>query len=82
MMTMLFSLALAAASTGTTGPDAAERPVGEQPAKPAKPKKVCQRIESTGSSVPKKVCRTVQAPKTQTEAANDAVEKPSGNSTN
>jgi len=80
MMSLLLSLALAAASadpaaasTGTTT---------TQPAKPAKLKKVCQRIESTGSSVPKKVCRTVEAPKIATEAANTATDKPSGNNTN
>jgi hypothetical protein len=79
MMTLLLSLALAAASgdpagsaAGTTAPTA----------KPAKAKKICQRIESTGSSVPKKVCRTVEAPKVETEAANSAADKPSGNSTN
>ncbi|QNO27558.1 hypothetical protein EEB18_000730 [Sphingopyxis sp. OPL5] len=80
MMTLFLSLALAAA--GTTGPDAAERPAGGQAAKPAKPKKVCERIESTGSSVPKKVCRTVQAPKAAIDAANTVPEKPAGNSTN
>lgn len=79
MLVLMLSLALSASA-----PDAAAaEPVrGAASAKPAKPKKVCQRIESTGSSVPKKVCRTVEAPKVETEAANSATDKPSGNSTN
>lgn len=79
MMTILLSLALAAAGTTTPGADS---PATEQPAKPAKPKKVCERIESTGSSVPKKVCRTVKAPTVGTGAVEAAAEKPAGNSTN
>lgn len=80
MMTILLSIALAAA--GTTTPSAADGTATEQPAKPAKPKKVCERIESTGSSVPKKVCRTVKAPTVGTGAVEAAAEKPAGNSTN
>ncbi|WP_077146889.1 hypothetical protein [Sphingopyxis sp. KK2] len=78
MMTILLSLALAAAGTA----DTADRPATEQTAKPAKPKKVCERIESTGSSVPKKVCRTVKAPTVETGTVEAAAEKPAGNSTN
>lgn len=80
MMSLLLSLALAA-TAGDPAAAATGTPA-TQAAKPAKPKKICQRIESTGSSVPKKVCRTVEAPKIETEAANSATEKPSGNSTN
>jgi hypothetical protein len=79
MMTILLSLAFAAAGTTTPGTDS---PATEQAAKPAKPKKVCERIESTGSSVPKKVCRTVKAPTVGTGAVEAAAEKPVGNSTN
>lgn len=80
MMSLLLSLTLAAASGDPAG--SATGTVTTQPAKSAKPKKICQRIESTGSSVPKKVCRTVETPKVETEAANSAADKPSGNSTN
>mgnify|MGYP001546770639 CR=1 FL=1 len=80
MMTILLSLALAAA--GATAPDANNSTAAQQPAKPVKPKKVCERIESTGSSVPKKVCRTVKAPTVGTGAVEAAAEKPAGNSTN
>jgi hypothetical protein len=79
MMTLLLSLALAAASGDPAGSVAGTT---TQPAKPVKAKKVCQRIESTGSSVPKKICRTVEAPKVEADAANTAAEKPSGSSTN
>ncbi|MGH6649760.1 MAG: hypothetical protein ACREB7_01380 [Sphingopyxis sp.] len=81
MLTLLLSLALSSASMDA----AAAEPIGSQqaqPAKPAKPKKVCQKIEMTGSTVPKRVCRTVEVPKVETDAANTASGKPAGNSTN
>lgn len=74
MISMIFSLALAATAAG--GVDAS-------PAKPAKPKKVCQKIEVTGSTVPKRVCRTVvepAKPKDETEQA--ATDKPATGNTN
>ena len=82
MMTILLSLALAAA--GTTAPEANDAATTQQSGKPAKPKKVCERIESTGSSVPKKVCRTVKAPTVApgTGTVEASAEKPAGNSTN
>lgn len=79
MMTLFLSLVLAAASGDPAGSAAATT---VQTAKPAKPKKICQRIESTGSSVPKKVCRTVETPKVETEATVSATGKASGNNTN
>lgn len=80
MMTLFLSLALAAAS-GDPVSSAAATTV--QTAKPAKAKKVCQRIESTGSSVPKKVCRTVKAPTVETGAVEAVADnKPAGSSTN
>ena len=79
MMSLLFSLALAAASGD---PAAAATTPGTRAVKPAKPKKVCERIESTGSSVPKKICRTVKAPQVEIDAANTAPGEPAGNSTN
>ncbi|WP_260583494.1 hypothetical protein [Sphingopyxis sp. PET50] len=80
MMTLLLSLALAAASSDPASA-AAPGATAAQPAKPVKPKKVCERIESTGSSVPKKVCRTVK-PKAETDAANTVAAVPTGTATN
>lgn len=71
MMSLMLSLALAAAGTGAP-----------PPAKPAKPKKVCERVEFSGSNIPKRVCRTVTEttpPKNPTGRADD--EKPAGNAT-
>jgi len=48
MMILVLSLALAAAGTESAAP-----------AKPARPKKVCERVEMSGSNIPKRVCRTV-----------------------
>ncbi|MBN8846381.1 MAG: hypothetical protein J0H88_24370 [Sphingomonadales bacterium] len=59
MLSAILSLALAAASANAAAP---EGTTTTQPAKPAKPKKVCEKIEITGSTVPKRVCRTVVEP--------------------
>lgn len=72
MMSLLLSLALAAAGSDTV-----------QPAKPAKPKKVCEKVEITGSTVPKRVCRTVVEPaRPKEEAARTDAEKPQSDATN
>ncbi|HEV7311128.1 hypothetical protein [Sphingopyxis sp.] len=55
----------------------------DTPAKPAKPKKVCEKVEVTGSTVPKRVCRTVAEPaKPKDEATQAATEKPAADATN
>ena len=79
MMTLFLSLALATA--GAAGSDTSGKPTSEAPAKPAKPKKICERIESTGSSVPKKVCRTV-APKVESKSTNAVATIPTNTATN
>lgn len=79
MMTLLLSLALAAASGDGAG--TAAQPAAEQPAKPPKPKKVCHKIETTGSTVPKRVCRKVQEPKVEA-AAEGAGTATTGGATN
>ena len=56
---------LLALSLSTAAPATAASPVvsdTDKPAKSVKRKKVCQKIEVTGSSVPKRVCRTVTEP--------------------
>lgn len=72
MMSLLLSLALAA-----TGSDSVE------PAKPAKPKKVCQKVEITGSTVPKRVCRTVvETAPPKEETVRSDTDKPQQGATN
>lgn len=66
MMSLLLTLALSAAGTDTG-----------QGAKPAKPKKVCEKVESTGSAVPKRVCRTVVEPTPPKDEARVEIGKPS-----
>ncbi|WP_295319230.1 hypothetical protein [uncultured Sphingopyxis sp.] len=74
MISALLSLALAATSTSAT--DAA-------PAKPVKTKKICEKIEVTGSTVPKRVCRTVTEPaKPKAEAEQAASDAPSAGAAN
>ncbi|MBR2170708.1 hypothetical protein [Sphingopyxis sp.] len=74
MISAILSLALAA-----TSPTVA----ANSPAKPAKPKKVCEKVEVTGSTVPKRVCRTVAEPaKPKDEATQAVVAQPAGGSTN
>ncbi|KTE21764.1 hypothetical protein ATE67_03655 [Sphingopyxis sp. H050] len=81
MMSMLFSLALAAASANTAENDT--RATTAPAAKPAKPKKICEKIESTGSAVPKRVCRTVvETVKPKEEATQTVADKPSAGATN
>ncbi|WP_422061417.1 hypothetical protein [Sphingopyxis sp.] len=70
-MSLFLSLALAAA-----GSDAG------QPAKPAKPKKVCERVEMSGSNIPKRVCRTVVEPTQPKDEASAEPNKPSTGATN
>jgi len=71
MMSFLLSLALAAAGT-----DAVEA------AKPAKPKKVCEKVEMSGSNIPKRVCRTVVEPTQPKDEASAEPTKPSSGATN
>jgi hypothetical protein len=81
MMTLIFSLALAAATANTA--ETATHAHAEQAAKPAKPKKVCQKVEMTGSTVPKRVCRTVAEPiKPAPEAQRADAAAPTSGSTN
>ena len=73
MISAILSLALATVAANGA----------ETPAKPAKPKKVCEKIEMTGSTVPKRVCRTVVEPaKPKEEATQVATDKPIVDSTN
>ncbi|MGH6697417.1 hypothetical protein [Sphingopyxis sp.] len=81
MLSAILSLALAAASANAAENDT--RASAEQPAKPVKPKKVCQKVEVTGSTVPKRVCRTVVEPaKPAAEAVRADAAQPAGGSTN
>lgn len=74
MISAILSLALAATSANMAA---------DTPAKPAKPKKVCEKVEVTGSTVPKRVCRTVAEPaKPKDEATQAATEKPAAGATN
>lgn len=81
MMTLLFSLALSAASMNAV---AAEPATSGSTGKPAKPKKICEKVEVTGSTVPKRVCRTVVEPaKPAAEAQRaDAAQPASSGGTN
>lgn len=74
MISAILSLALAmTAASGTDTP----------PAKAAKPKKVCTKIEVTGSTVPKRVCRTVAEPvKPKEETEQAATDAPPAGATN
>ena len=73
MISAILSLALAA--TAANG--------AEVPAKAAKPKKVCEKVEVTGSTVPKRICRTVAEPaKPKEEAAQTAAGTPPAGGTN
>lgn len=81
MMSVLFSIALMTASANTAESDT--RANTAQAAKPAKPKKVCQKVEVTGSTVPKRVCRTVAEPvKPAPEAPRADASASAGGSTN
>ncbi len=81
MMSLLLSLALSATSLAAAEPAAATG--SSQPAKPAKPKKVCEKIEITGSTVPKRVCRTVVEPvKPASEAVRADTMPPAGGAAN
>ncbi|MCA0208068.1 MAG: hypothetical protein LCH74_03305 [Proteobacteria bacterium] len=75
MISVILSLAFAATSANVAA---------DTPAKPAKPKKVCEKIEVTGSTVPKRVCRTVvvEPAKPKDEATQAATEKPAPGATN
>lgn len=74
MISAILSLALAATSANMAA---------DTPAKPAKPKKVCEKVEVTGSTVPKRVCRTVVEPaKPKDEATQAATEKSAAGATN
>jgi len=74
MFPMILSLALAATSAnGTDTP----------PVKPAKPKKVCERVEGgLGSRVSQRVCRVVEPAEAKDQAAEARTEKPAGSATN
>lgn len=56
MMTLILSLALAAA--GTPDQAAGDQTGSTQTAKPAKPKKICKATRMTGSSIGRRVCKT------------------------
>ncbi|WP_287941657.1 hypothetical protein [Sphingopyxis sp.] len=71
MMSLMLSLALAAA--GTEAPP---------PAMSAKPKKICEKVESTGSAVPKRICRTVVESAPPKDDAHADGDKPSTAATN
>lgn len=73
MISTLLSLALAATSANA---------VGDAPAKPAKPRKICEKVEVTGSRVSQRICRTVEAPKPKDEAAQTSPEKTATTETN
>jgi len=74
MISAILSLALAATSANMAA---------DTPAKPAKPKKVCEKVEVTGSTVPKRVCRTVVEPaKPKDEATQAVTEKSAAGATN
>lgn len=55
MMSILLSLALAAAATENPP---ANGTTTTQPAKPEKPKKICKTTKMTGSNLGKRVCKT------------------------
>ncbi|WP_077146888.1 hypothetical protein [Sphingopyxis sp. KK2] len=55
MMSILLSLALAAAAAENPPADGATT---TQPAKPEKPKKICKTTKMTGSNLGKRVCKT------------------------
>lgn len=72
MMSLMLSLALAAAGTEPG-----------QPEKPAKPKKVCERVDMSGSNIPKRVCRTVtETTPPKDESARAEADKPTSGATN
>ena len=74
MISALLFLALAATSASATE---------VVPTKPAKPKKVCEKVEITGSNVPKRICRTVAEPaKPSEEAEQAATDAPLSGGTN
>lgn len=67
---MLLASAVAAlAIAAAAGPEAAPQPQAGE--KPARPKRVCQTVETSGSRMPKKVCRVVKddPPAAQPDAA-------------
>lgn len=71
---MRFALICAAAALATSSVCAAAEPAPRAPtataknAEAKKPRKVCKRDTSTGSTIPKKICRTVQEPAAQAKA--------------
>ena len=62
MLTLFLSLALSSAApdAATAAPPATPDAAGST--KPAKPKKICQKVETTGRTVPKRVCRIIAEP--------------------
>lgn len=69
MITLLLSLSLSVASLDAATSESSASASTSQPGKPAKPKKVCEKVEMSGSNVPKRVCRTVvETPKPAAEA--------------
>lgn len=55
---MLLNAALFFLLAGTAAPDTAPAPNGPTAASQANEKKICRRIEVTGSNLPKRDCRT------------------------
>ncbi len=62
MLTLLLSLALSTASPDAAASAPPMTSDTSKPAKAAKPEKICKKVETTGSTVPKRVCRVVTEP--------------------
>jgi hypothetical protein len=73
MFSILISLAMASASANGT-----DKP----PAKPAKPRKVCEQVEGgIGSRLSQRVCRVVEPAKPKEEAVETSSEKQAASTT-
>lgn len=84
MIATLFSLALAASSSNMTATDSAPtHGTDEQSAKPAKPKRVCEKVGMSGSNIPKRICRTITPPAAPAKEASRVDQaQPDGSTTN
>lgn len=86
MITILLSLALSAASApaapSNPAPPAQPTQQTAKSAKPTKPKKVCEKIQMSGSNVPKRVCRTVDPAPVEAAVREPDMDKPATASTN
>jgi hypothetical protein len=70
MMTLFLSLALAGAAVENPP---AEGATTTQPAKPAKPKKICKTVKMTGSNLGKRTCKTQDQWNGDQDASIDAI---------